>query len=149
MNCGSGEKIVVGVDPDCNKSGFAIYKDGKLVELLNLNFKEYCTALQERRFGNCMLVIEDANHIKTMYARNRHIKPQAQAQIAQSVGRVKMLATCMIDYASLLGYSVLSEKPTKSNFANDKPKFEFYTKWEGRSNPETRSAAFFGLKYCR
>ena len=139
------DKVVVGIDPDCKKSGVAVYRNGKLEELLNLTFAEYCQSVMERRWGDCTLVIEDANHIKAMYARNRHSAPQAQAQIAQSVGRIKQLATCMIDLARLHGYVVIDAKPTKSNFAHDRTKFEFYTKWKGRSNPETRSAAYFGL----
>lgn len=143
----TANKTVIGIDPDCKKSGLAIYRNGVLEELLNLTFKDYCIALAEKRFGDCLLVIEDANHIAGIYARNRHANIQAQAKIAQSVGRVKMLGQCMIEYAEVLGYQVISEKPTRSNFANDREKFEIYTKWKGKSNPETRSAAFFGLKH--
>lgn len=40
-------------------------------------------------------------------------------------------------------------KPTSANWANNKAMFERMTGWKGRSNSETRSAAYFGFVAVR
>jgi len=141
--------IVIGIDPDNKKSGLAVYRAGKLVELHNLTYKEFCTQVIDRRFGEAVFVVEDSEQNKFMYARNRGGPDQVATKIAQDVGRVKRLGTCMADLLEVLGYKVHRVKPCKKNFAKDKARFEYLTGWEGRSNPETRSAAYFGLIFAK
>ena len=141
---------VIGIDPDCQKSGLAVYKDGKLVSLHNLDFKSFCSAISNFEFGepgNTLFIVEDATKIKGMYKRNRDNNPQKQAAIAQKVGSVKQLGLCLIDYLELFGFTVIREKPSRKNWAKDRTTFERITGWNKQSNEETRSAAYFGYLY--
>ncbi len=146
-------EYVVGIDPDCKKSGFAFYKAGRLVALRNYDFAEYAEKLQVvfKENGitpdNCILVIEDGNMIKTIYAEHRDSRPNVYAEKARNVGRVQEMATCMIILAEYFGYTVYQEKPQKGNWApaDMTAQFKAATGWKKQSNPETRSAAFFGF----
>ena len=44
-----------------------------------------------------------------------------------------------------LGVPYKLHKPQKGNWAKDKARFEKVTGWKGRSNEDTRSAAYFGF----
>ena len=51
--------------------------------------------------------------------------------------------------ACTLGVKVVRHRPTKSNFAGDSERFKRVTGWQGKSNKDLRSAAFFGFLGCK
>ena len=136
--------IVIGVDPDCLKSGLAVYESGILKRLLNFTYIDFVSYCAKIKFENCIFVIEDGNLINGLYSRNRHGNKAIQHKISESVGANKQRATDLIEVAKYFGIPVIRRKPRKGNWANKKAMFEKVTGWKGRSNPETRSAAFFG-----
>ena len=141
-------RYIVGIDPDCKKSGLATYENGNLIWLDNfdlIQYIDYCIKVQDQ---DITFVIEDANLISSLYHRNKKGNPSVQHKISESIGANKQRATDLIEIAKHFGIKVITQKPRKGNWAKKKPMFEKVTKWKGRSNPETRSAAFFGYFYA-
>lgn len=144
-------KYVIGIDPDCKKSGLACFKDGKLIALDNhslIMFTEYCRAINKEDNSNITFVIEDGNLISGLYHRNKNQNKSVQHKISERVGANKQRATDLIEIAKYYGITVVRQKPRKGNWADKKPMFEKWTGWNKQSNPETRSAAFFGYMYA-
>ena len=148
---------VVGVDPDCVKSGLAIYENKKLTGLLNLTLAEYVEALPMLASEGAVIAIEDANLIGGMYRHNPKDSKAMAAKKAQAVGGIKRQCSAMIELAESHGLKVTRYKPRQGNWAgvtktvNNKMGNQLmlkHTGWDGKSNPETRSAAFFGWLHC-
>lgn len=142
-------KYVIGIDPDTKKSGIACFKDGVLIDLDNMTlieFTDYCRKLSTS-CGVPTFVIEDGNLISGLYSRNKFGNQAVQHKISERVGANKQRATDLIDIAKHYGIKVVRQKPRAGNWAKKKPMFEKWTGWKGKSNPETRSAAFFGYMY--
>lgn len=142
-------KYVIGIDPDCKKSGVAVFEFGKLKNLFNMNLMEFnilCTSY--RHHEDITFIIEDGNLISGLYSRNKFGNKAVQHKISERVGANKQRATDLIDIAKYYGIKVVRQKPRKGNWADKKPMFEKYTGWNKQSNPETRSAAFFGYMYA-
>lgn len=145
--------FVVGVDPDCVKSGFAFYKGGRLVSLRNWSFVDFIEVVNKHLPENNMtpentiFVVEDGTKIKTIYQKHRDKNSNVYAEKARNVGRVQQMGLCIIDMLNSNGYNVVRERPQRGNWADPKmlSQFKAVTGWKKRSNPETRSAAFFGF----
>ena len=142
-------KHVIGIDPDCKKSGLARFENGELIDISNmtlLDFVFYCQGLDN--VENLTFVIEDGNLISGLYSRNKFGNKAVQHKISERVGANKQRATDLIDIAKHYGIKTVRQKPRKGNWADKKPMFEKVTGWNKQSNPETRSAAFFGYMYA-
>jgi len=141
-------KYVIGVDPDCKKSGVAVYNNGKLIAIENLtilDFIELCKNLSDKEATT--FVIEDGNMISGLYSRNKFGNKAVQNKISERVGANKQRATDLIEIVKHYNIKLIRQKPRKGNSADKKPMFEKVTGWKKQSNPETRSAAFFGYFY--
>ncbi len=145
----TASKTVIGIDPDCKKSGFAIFVDGNLKDLKKLNFSQVMLEASSGSFKDAIFIVEDANQIKTIYKKNRNLDPVIQSSIAQKVGKNKQIATCLIDLLRFYNFKVKEVKPMSGNWAKAKMKkqFEACTGWKKRSCEETRSAAYFGYMF--
>ena len=144
-------KYVIGVDPDCKKSGVAMFEDGNLTTLENLtiiDFIKLCYSWHDPFECVLTMVIEDGNQISGLYHRNTNQNKLVQHKISERVGANKQRATDLIEIAKFYGITVVAQKPRKGNWADKKPMFEKVTGWKKQSNPETRSAAFFGYMYA-
>ena len=142
----------VGIDPDVKKSGLAFYNNGNLVELKNLDLMEFyylCENIAEHGdYNNPTFIIEDGNLISGLYNRNKKGNAAVQHKISEYIGANKQRATDLIQIAKSFGIKVIAKKPRKGNWSDKKEMFEKVTGWKGRSNPETRSAAFFAYFYA-
>lgn len=151
------KNFVIGIDPDVKKSGIAIFENKKLVELKNLSltdFYMFCENIVEH-FDYCSdeldkptFVIEDGNIISGLYNRNKNNNNLVQHKISEHVGANKQRAKDLIEIAEFFGIKTIRQKPRKGNWSDKKAMFESVTGWKGRSNPETRSAAFFGYFFA-
>jgi len=140
-------EYVVGIDPDCKKSGIAIFQKGQLIGLKNITlieFIDYCKNIGK----DVTFVIEDGNLISGLYSRNKFGNASLQHKISERVGANKQRATDLIEIAKTYGVRVVTQKPRKGNWADKKQTFEKITGWNKQSNPETRSAAFFGYMFA-
>jgi len=135
--------IVIGVDPDSKRHGIAIYKDGQLIDLKMISLPEIMEEFSYE-LKNTRWAIEDVAGQKYQYNRNK------KATIGANMEQMRCLGTCqqaqvelmrMLDY-HLIDYKLI--KPQLGNWAKNKAQFAKVTGWTGRSNEDTRSAAFFG-----
>ena len=142
-------EIVIGIDPDAKKYGVAQYEDGKLIVLLSQTICEFVSDLEgianAYKNNQVKFVIEDVQSNSFMYARNRNDNPGIAARMAQNVGMCKHAQQVAEDFIEHYGFELIRVKPSRDNWAKDKSRFERITGWKGRSNEDTRSAAYFGF----
>jgi len=136
--------LVIGCDPD--SAGFPVskYRDGKLEALEVLSVVQFVDIFRNEITRPDLLVIEDVQANKGIYARNDVGGRRVAQQIAQRVGMCKQMQTVAVSIAEHYDVPVIAVRPTKANWADDKARFEAATGWTGRSNKDTRSAAYFG-----
>lgn len=135
--------LVIGCDPDSAGFPIAIYRDGNLEALEFLTTVHFCELFRDHERRPDLFVIENVQANKAIYARNDVGGRKVAQQIAQRVGMCKQMQTVAVSIAEHYGVQVIPVKPTAANWANDKARFEAATGWTGRSNKDTRSAAYF------
>jgi hypothetical protein len=139
--------IVIGVDPDSEAHGIAIYREGKLEQLEKWNISALITFLSgQDDLSKILFSIENVMKNQFVYARNRHGSKSAQSKIAMHIGRCQQSQVEFQRVLSHFGVRFVLHPPQKNNWADTKlkPHFEKVTGWKGRSNSDCRSAAFFG-----
>src|SRR5699024_10953158 len=134
--------LVVGLDPDSDKHGFAPYKNGEMVECgrkTSIEIIEFAKENTEAVFD-----IEDVLANTFVYERITRRNQADQSRIAMSVGRCQQAEYELMQWLEHydIGYRLF--KPQRGNWAKNKAQFERVTGWSGRSNEDGRSAAFFG-----
>jgi len=151
---------IIGIDPDCHKSGFAFYEGGELMELKTYTLSEFVFLLPSWEDAGAVIAIENADLIKGTY----NIRPPGivrnklawAASKGMDAGRICRQSVVMIELAESHGIEVIQYKPCKFNWQKSNPKGKDNTNakakllertgWDKLSNPETRSAAYFGHK---
>lgn len=140
-------KVSIGIDPDSKAHGVAIYVNGKLTKLLNytlLNLFDYISLelLAENESTDIKIHIEDvcANNAVFRTGHNKNV----QQSIARRLGMVQQSQAELERLFEYLDIEVVKHKISKT-WKEDKSKFERVTGWSGRSNQDTRSAAYFGF----
>lgn len=136
-------QMIVGVDPDSQKSGVAIYLDGKLESLRLMSTVEIVTEILQAS-PDVMFSIENVLANNMLYARNRHGSTSVQNKIALSVGRCQNAQFELMQWLDHYKTPYVLHAPQKGNWADNKPLFEKVTGWKGQSNADTRSASYFG-----
>lgn len=138
-------KIVIGIDPDSKKHGVAFYRDGVLYSLEMLNNQQL---LIEQQLATCdwdiLVSIEDVCANNFVYARNNKGSKAVTSKIAMAVGRCQQAQKELMTWLDHYNVKYVLHKPQKGNWAKNKAQFERVTGWTGRSNEDTRSAAYFG-----
>ena len=144
------KKLIIGCDPDVDGKGFAIYEDGVLIALKAYSLIELFEYIQDL---TCVwftegieLHIEDLNGNKSSsFNHNEKQSKQVQNKISESVGRCKQMQLEVEKIAEHFDIKIV-RYPVSSQWKNSagKKEFERLTGWKGRSNEDTRSAAYFG-----
>lgn len=149
-------KLIIGIDPDSDKHGIAIYRNGALSELLNLNTIQLYKHITERekvalRRGEIEIHMENPKgNSSSSFNHLPSLTQPAKFKISEKVGRVKQAQHSIEQMAEELGIPVtLYRNSSAWKKGSDKKLFERATKWTGRSNEETRSAAYFGKLGCK
>jgi len=139
-------KIIIGVDPDSKAHGVAVYIDGKL-EALSSNelFDLYeCIEQDYQCLGDIEIHIEDVCAVSAAFnARDKKTNINVKLKMAQHIGMCKQSQKEVERMADVIGVKVVKHKISKM-WKKDKAQFEKVTGWTGRSNEDTRSAAYFG-----
>lgn len=143
--------IIVGIDPDGNKHGVAIYVNRVLERLQMWDTIEIVTWLQsqEMRGKKIKFSIENVVKQKFSYGRNTGHGARVDRNIAMKVGKCQQAQTELMRWLDHLKIEYELHAPQRGNWAKNKEQFELCTKWKERSNPDTRSAAFFGFLATR
>ncbi|MBY6104890.1 hypothetical protein KUW19_00140 [Ferrimonas balearica] len=140
--------IVFGIDPDSKAHGVAVYVDGQLAELHQLDLWDTYRAVELqalRHPGKVLVAIEDVTAQSFVYGRNAQRNKAAHAKVANGVGRCQQAQAELERMLARLDVTITKHKPQAGNWAKSKPTFERLTGWTGRSNEDTRSAAYFGF----
>ena len=139
-------KLVVGIDPDLDKSGVATVAAGSLSTLDSLSFFELIAFIQEHRLV-ARFVLEDVEHDKATYYRPGTTQA-GMRKIAQNVGQVKAIGRLLAKYLQECGADFILVKPLQGYLKkakNDAEYFNRLTGWVGRSNQDKRDAALLAL----
>jgi hypothetical protein len=146
-------KHVVGIDPDVERHGFALYTDGNLVECTTKTTIETVLFASEMRGsfagvmrGSVLFSIENVMANSFVYSRNQKSTKQAECKVALSIGRNQQAQAELQKWLDYYSIPYVLHKPQAGNWKTDKEAFEKITGWTGRSNDDSRSAAFFGYK---
>ncbi|HBA34855.1 MAG TPA: hypothetical protein DCZ12_12040 [Gammaproteobacteria bacterium] len=141
-------RFVIGIDPDLSKSGVGIVRDGKLVDMLALNFPLLLRMVSECLDSQPLIILEDVETDSTTYHRAKTNHRQ-HARIAQNVGQVKGVKRVLVECLEDMGATVVQVKPmrggVKGRAKTDADFFNRITGWEGRTNEDKRDAAMLAL----
>ena len=143
-------KIWIGIDPDTDKNGVAIwYKDSKELVLKNLSFFELFSLLSELKTAFDIQVIVDAGWLnKKTNFRQKFLNKKTGQYEEHSIGVKEKMAghtfanhetgKKIVEMCEFLSLAVSLNKPTRSK--SNAERFKAVTGYVGRTNQETRDA---------
>jgi Holliday junction resolvasome RuvABC endonuclease subunit len=130
--------MIIGIDPDIDKSGVAALVDGQL-HLMTLNMVDLITRIRN----------EPPNRIKRIYVEAGWLNKKASwhaaknmsmaANIGMKVGQNQAAGKLIIQWLQAMELPVVEVKPTQKKLNAEE--FKRLTKYQGRTNQETRDAA--------
>jgi len=141
-------RVVIGIDPDSEAHGVAVYENGKLSSLHNLQLLEVLTLLanlHEKGHKDIVFGIENVCANNFIYRRNLNKNERINDKIALSVGRCQQSQVELMRALDVANIPYMLFKPQKGNWEKDASQFKSLTGWKKRSNSDQRSAAFFGF----
>ena len=146
-------KIIIGIDPDSKAHGVAVYVDGKLTILKSLTLEQILflihTEPKPMINQDIEFHIEDVNGVSAAFnARDKRTNINVKLKMAQHIGMCKQSQIELERFLHHYGIKVVKHKISKI-WKKDKAQFEKVTGWTGRSNEDTRSAAYFGWLGCK
>jgi len=144
-------KIIVGIDPDSKAHGVAIYYGGQLDILSSMNLIELQCLIDNDLITTSIdndwdieVHIEDVNGVSAAFmARDRKANINVKLKMSQHIGMCKQSQIELERLFEFYKIKVVKHKISKM-WKKDKAQFEKITDWKGRSNEDTRSAAYFG-----
>lgn len=141
--------IIIGIDPDSKANGVAVYRKGKLDELLMMNTVELYDLF--RMLIDCgddiQVHIEDVGGISSNAFNIKSRDPVAvKLKKAEHVGKCKQAQIEVERVCEAFDVKVINHKVSKmwKDADSGKKQFELITDWKCQSNPDKRSAAYFG-----
>lgn len=142
-------KIIIGIDPDSKAHGVAVYEDGVLIKLQSMSLMEFYSLMLSLSHLEPVVHIEDVNAVSAAFGardKSRAGGISVKLKMAQHVGMCKQAQIEVERACESLGVKVVKHKISKQwkSTKVGKPMFEKTTGWKGRSNEDTRSAAYFG-----
>lgn len=142
-------KYVIGIDPDSNKHGVAIYENKKLIALESLSLMSVMSFLQSLHDNEGSLLDLVEVHIENVCGMNAVFRQRqvGNGNVNSSMARrLGMCQQAQIELERMLiRFQLVPVKHKASKmWKKDKKQFELVTGWTGRSNEDTRSAAYFG-----
>ena len=134
------KKLIIGCDPDVDGKGFAIYEDGVLTELKSLSLIKLHQFIEMSEYPICDIEL----HIEDLHS-NKGCWVKGGSGGARSVGRCEQMQLEVEKVFEDFDIKIV-RYPVSSQWKNASGKKEFQrvTGWKGRSNEDTRSAAYFG-----
>lgn len=139
-------KFTVGIDPDSEKHGYAVFKNGNLVVCETLTSVQLFTeALPCFDPVTVLFSIENVMKNQFVYARNRKESKAAESKVAMHIGRCQQAQVELMRWLDHYKIPYVLHPPQSGNWKDKKALFEKITGWTGRSNEDSRAAAFFGF----
>jgi len=145
-------KIIIGADPDSDKSGIAIYKDGELIECKSVSLIDIYLMMRVESSSAKELWIDIELHIENLNGNkssafncNRRDSKAVMAKKSESVGKCKQVQTEIERIAAHFDIKIVRHTVSSAWKSQlQKKEFERVTGWKGSSNEDSRSAAYFG-----
>lgn len=142
--------LVVGIDPDSDRHGFAVYQNGKLITCHSATTVEIVGSyLPDFNPTDISFSIENVMQNQFVYTRNQKASKAAQSKVAMHIGRCQQAQLELMKWLDYYKIPYVLHAPQKGNWSDKKELFEKITGWTGRSNPDSRAAAFFGYLALR
>lgn len=136
--------LYIGIDPDVDKSGFAVWNKPaqKFESIEALGLAEIMSFFQVMKISIEIVVIEAGY----MNKGNRHtFKGQsvaAAAKTGENVGRNHQRGMDIVEILEWMRIPYRLQKPiTPNKWKDDAAYFKTITGWHGKTNPEKRDAA--------
>ena len=136
---------------DSKAHGVAVYLDSELIELKALPLMSFITMIKNYAICSTELTvhIEDVCAVSAAFnARDRKTNINVKLKMAQHIGMCKQSQTEIERVCEWYKVKVVKHKISKM-WKKDKLQFEKVTGWSGRSNEDTRRAAYFGWLGCK
>lgn len=138
--------IIIGIDPDSKSHGVAVYRDGKLDLLCSrqlLGLFDMINTLKGE--GMVQIHIEDVCAINATFSKQFVKNRRAETTVSRSVGMCQQAQAEVERMAEYLGVPVFKH-PISSKWKDAETGNQIMAKlgWSGKSNEDTRSAAYFG-----
>ena len=145
--------IDIGIDPDSNSHGCAIAINKKLTTLVNMTLVEVMQFIVNHKDHKITFHIEDVTKQNSIFKKDGVKSAKADKEVARSVGMMQQSFKELVRViehvrpdATIKLYP-LSKRWKKS--AEGKPRLEQVWGYTGKSNEDTRSAAYFLTLGCR
>jgi len=138
-------KIIIGIDPDSKAHGVAIYENGKLITLCSMELMRLLFDLRAYS-ASCFdltVHIEDVCANNAAFHKSGVKNARAATAINRSIGKCQQAQIELERACAWYKIKVVKHK-ISSAWKKNKSQFEKITGWTGRSNEDTRSAAYFG-----
>lgn len=139
--------IIIGIDPDSNKHGVAVYRDdGKIAQLHSMAlFGLFDLIIKLREKDDIQIHIENVCAINTTFNKQFVKNRRAETTVSRSIGMCQQSQVELERMAQYLGVEVVKH-PISSKWKDAEKGKEILAKlgWQGKSNEDTRSAAYFG-----
>jgi len=146
------DKYIIGIDPDSKAHGVAYYTNGKLEALAPLSLIELMTELEhsyEDEYESVTVHMEDVCANSAVFRGGHSVR--VQQSLARRLGMCQQSQVELERLFAYYGIKVVKHKISKKwkDAKSGKAEFERLTGWTGRSNEDTRSAAWFGFLGCK
>lgn len=146
------KSVIVGIDPDSDRLGVAVYFDLKLEKCESALIHDIFTLLITLKDKTELLEVHIEDLEKISYSGfhiNKYDSTNVKLKKAESVGRCKQAQRIVTQFCNSNDILIFNHK-ISSNWKKGNGKFQFKlsTGYSGRSNEDSRSAAWFGFEGC-
>lgn len=144
--------IYIGIDPDVDKSGFAVWDSRLNVFTKILDYRIFGILAEIDSYNSIysdMIVIVEAGWLnkKSNFHSNARQSKAVGEKIALSVGANQQVGKIIVEYCQNRKITVLEQKPLAKKWGEKRDskinasEFEKLSGWSGITNPEKRDAA--------
>lgn len=138
--------IIIGIDPDSENHGVAVYLDGTLVKVLSLPLFGLFDLIKGFSASSAIQIhIENVCGINATFNKQFVKNRRAETTVSRSLGMCQQAQVEVERMAEYLGVPVIKHPISKNWKSADTGKAALLKMgWSGQSNEDTRSAAYFG-----
>lgn len=147
--------IIIGIDPDVNKSGVGVVNSKGEVEVFSFTFPELIEHLKlSAKLKDCTVVVVEASwKISTNWHTGRGDSIRTAARKGKDAGRCHEVGRKIVECAKFYGLEVVEQLPLKKIWKGKDGKItdeeiKAFMPIQGRTNQEERDAALLAWNYA-
>ena len=149
------DDIIIGIDPDVNKSGVGVVSSKGEVEVFSFTFPELIEHLKlSAQLKDCTVVVVEASwKISTHWHTGRGDSIRTAARKGKDAGRCHEVGRKIVECARYYGLEVVERLPLKKIWKGKDGKItdeeiKAFMPIQGRTNQEERDAALLAWDYA-